>query len=251
MLLRDIEIRLKDKIPRSGSWPPGTSESYGIFGRSTKSIKRAIYAVTYNEGTEHILHQYDLALFHHPFHPGKDLKIPYGLFHTALDCCRGGLNDQWRDMLGIIDPKHFDANLGWYGAIAPVSKEDLIAKVEAFICGKIMGQALFTKDEIKSVCVCTGLGGLVLKQAAMTNTDCYIMGEGIGYSDESIPCIIETGHTLSERCGINLLRKILPEIQIDPMPIEHDRFANEVAMSAEFRYQIQEEQSRCQECQPR
>lgn len=221
-----IKQILEKAIPRSDSWPDQI-EPYGqnkLFDDEAE-VKKILYCVTPSEKISAYAkaNGYDLVIAHHPY------TIPdiAGLtFHTALDCCKGGLNDQWKDLLGVKSAEHFDRNLGWYGEIEPIKFDDLVTKIENFIGSKILGKCASSLEVIKTVCICTGLGGLVLDSARKTNADCYILGELI-CAESGFNATIETGHTLSEQCGINLLRKLLPYVSIDLAPIELDIFGRE------------------------
>ena len=64
--------------------------------------------------------------------------------------------------------------------------------------------------------------------AKSTKADCYILGEATASATQmGFKAVIEAGHTISEQMGIVLLRKLLPEIQIDAAPLELDYFGNE------------------------
>jgi putative NIF3 family GTP cyclohydrolase 1 type 2 len=212
-------------IPREIEWSKG--EPYGPFNVPLDlEVKKILFCVTATpEVTDYFKeHKYDLLISHHPW----KRYVPQMIFHTALDCCRGGLNDQWRDALGVIDPQHFDGTLGWYGKIAPIRFEDLVEKCERFMGHKIIGQLHSELETIESVVICTGLGGLVTDLAKSTKADCYILGEATASANQmGFKAVIEAGHTISEQMGIVLLRKLLPEIQIDAAPLELDYFGNE------------------------
>ena len=231
MKISEIVSILEIAIPKKDSWTP---ESYGP-QKSIKNfnadIQRILFCVTptvevvryFNE------HDYDLLISHHPF----SVPVPQLIYHTALDCCRRGLNDMWCNFLAVKEAKHFDRNLGWFGKIEPITFQDLVKKIEVWLDHEIIGLNWSSKDIIESVCICTGLGGLVLKEAEQTGADCYILGE-LNYpvdSDSTIfSSILETGHTLSENIGVHLLRSLLPSIQIDLAPLDIDYFGHETCL---------------------
>jgi hypothetical protein len=161
------------------------------------------------------------------------------VFHTALDCCKGGLNDQWRDALGMTNTRHFDKNLGWYGHITPTTLDQLVSNIESWLGHKVQGQVFGTGDDvIKSVAVCSGLGGLVNKQALKTKVDCYIVGEAVAPAEQSgFKFYIETGHTISERMGYNVIREALTPhgIQVDMLPLEFEGWQREVYKKPEYK----------------
>ena len=224
-------IRLcKAACPANVAWTP--DEPYGEFniGDLNKQVKKVLYCVT---PTREVIayvrsHNYDLLISHHPFR----VDVPQLIFHTALDCCEGGLNDQWRDHVGLLPPyDHFDGTLGWYGEIKPVSFSELCERVRK-LSRSIDGEMFAPSPEfqVKSVVICSGLGGYVTDLALATNADCYILGENTRPAAlTGFRCVIETGHTNSEWMGVLLFKKILHGVQVDLAPREIDYFGRERA----------------------
>lgn len=235
MKAKDLIALLNEKIPKADTWR--YPEPHGIPNRhksdSTaldleKDIKRILYCVT---PTSEVIKQfkdnnYDLLISHHPFTVG----VPQLIYHTALDCCEGGLNDMWRDALGVKDAKHFDEKLGWYGEIESIKFEDLCVKIEQFMGYPIIGQKYNELEEIKSVVICTGLGGMVTDMAQRSQADCYIIGEAVEPANEmGFKAVIETGHTHSEWIGVRLFKKLLEPhgVEVDSAMVGFDRFGHE------------------------
>ena len=226
MIAHEVIEKLTRAIPREIEWSSG--ESYGPFNidRNT-DIQKILYCVTPTPEVIDYFYKnhYDLLISHHPYVK----RVPQIILHTALDCCAGGLNDQWRDALGIKNAKHFDGTLGWYGEIEPTSFASLVKRCEAFMGHQVQGQVYSTIEIVRSVVVCSGLGGLVTDLARKTNADCYIFGEATQKAkDMGFKAIIETGHTISEQIGVYLIREVLPELQVDLAPLEIDYFGREV-----------------------
>jgi putative NIF3 family GTP cyclohydrolase 1 type 2 len=217
------------RVPRDAEWSRG--EPYGAYGIvGNREVRRALYCVTPTSEVVRYYHEggYDLLISHHPF---VKRGIPQLIFHTALDCGVGGLNDQWRDLLEIKNPQHFDGTLGWYGEVDPISMEGLCAKIERWIDAPIVGQKYSTIPEIKSVVVCSGLGGLVNDLALKTGADCYILGEAMQTAENSgFQSVVEVGHTLSERMGVKVFKEALAPygVEVDCAPVGVDRFGAEV-----------------------
>jgi putative NIF3 family GTP cyclohydrolase 1 type 2 len=186
---------------------------------------------------------YDLLVAHHPVNLNYDL--PTMVFHTALDCCKGGLNDQWKDILKIQGAQHFDKNLGWYGEIEPKTLDQLVTQIEQQLGHKVQGQIYGPKTGlIKTVAVCSGLGGLVNGSALKTNVDCYIVGEAVSLAEKSgFLYYIEVGHTISEQMGVNVIKEVLEPhgIQVDLMPIEFEGWKREVYSDPRRTLRIDEE----------
>ena len=102
--------------PKEISWDRMRREAYGAYGIEdhNKTVKKVLYCVTPSHEIESYAkdHGYDLVISHHPTYACRG--IPHLIFHTALDCCEGGLNDMWRDHLGLhASSRHFDGRLGW------------------------------------------------------------------------------------------------------------------------------------------
>lgn len=227
MKTRDVIDILTAAIPNSDTWSKG--EPYGAFNVDPEAeIEKILFCVTATEEvkTYFLKNNYDLLISHHPY----KTDVPQLIFHTALDCCKGGLNDMWSEAVGIQNAQHFDRNLGWYGKIAPISLHDLCQKIELFTERKILGQACSKKKLIESVAVCSGLGGMVVHSALKTDVDCYIIGEATWNAKTSgFNAVIETGHTNSEWIGIRLIQKLLPSsLVIDLAPSTLDLFGGEI-----------------------
>jgi len=239
MKMSDAIRVCKERIPKEIAWTQ--NEPYGEYNieDGNKTISKALYCVTPTQGVLNLFKAggYDLLISHHPFIAGKG--IPQLVFHTALDCCEGGLNDMWRDHLGLKNPyKHFDGTLGWHGEIEPIEFDKLIEKVGAF-SGKVEGQKFLGIGEsniIRTVVICSGLGGLVNEQAFETNADCYIIGQNIMPAETTgFRALIETGHTASEWIGVNLFKEILNGMQVDLAPADVDVFGEEFFRAARIR----------------
>lgn len=209
MLGKELVKILTDAIPEKDSW--GGAEPYGPYNMDlNRDYTNILYCVTPNyEVVEYFKeNNFDLLISHHPMVAGKN--VPQMIFHTALDCCKGGLNDMWKEALDIKNAQHFDANLGWYGEIDPISFSDLVWNIASF-CGAVEGQTYCKINRpIESVVVCSGLGGLVNDLALKSKADCYILGEALAPAAESgFNALIETGHTNSEWIGVKLFDSLL------------------------------------------
>ena len=228
MKAKDIIAILNKAIPKAESWSVGESYGANFHVKPLADVKKILFCVTpTHEVVEYFKqNKYDLLISHHPFAS----TVPQLMYHTALDCCKGGLNDMWRDFLGVKDATHFDRNLGWQGRIDPISFHDLVKKIENWLQHEIIGLSWSKKEIIESVCICTGLGGLVLNEAERTGTDCYILGElthTVTAGSTNFSSIIEVGHTLTENIGIAFIRSLLPSLQIDLAPLAIDYFGQE------------------------
>lgn len=231
MKISEIVSILTKAIPIKDSWIP---ESYGAYNIDdmSKDVKKILYCVTATEEVVEYFkkHNYDLIISHHPF----VVPVPMLVFHTALDCCKGGLNDMWAELLEVKNAKHFSRNLGWVGSIEPISYDALLEKIENFIGAKVIGVKYTNGSMISSVVICTGLGGMVFSEAERTKADCYITGELMSshVKDSRFKGVVEVGHTLTEFIGIKLFKELLPNVQIDSAPLDIDYFAMETSIGS-------------------
>lgn len=232
MKMSEVIKKCVDAIPRSVEYTEG--EEYGPFNITNldTEVKNILYCVTPTKEVEDCFRKckYDLLISHHPIVTSPD--IPQLIFHTALDCCEGGLNDMWAKAVGL-DPnkkQHFDKDLGWFGPLVdPIPFDWLLRKVRLF-AGSVDGQ-IFHKggDLVKTVAVCSGLGGLVTKKALTTGVDCYIIGEAVGPAEKmGFNSVIEIGHTNSEWQGLKFFDQLLKGCNIEVDYIRHaDYFGTE------------------------
>lgn len=226
----DRVVRILEKgIPeKMACW---SHEAYGGYNINRRAdIKKVLYCVTPNAAMEGYAQErgYDLIFCHHPF----KTDMPQFIAHTALDCCEGGLNDQFKEMLGIKNVQYFDGMLGPYGEIDPLPFGALCQKVERFIKAPIIGQkaSKLGDEPVRSVAVCTGLGGSVNSKARATGVDCYILGEATqSFEDSGFKAMIECGHTNTEWIGVNLVRELLAPhgIVVHRVPVTLDRYSQE------------------------
>lgn len=226
--IKEVVSSLNAGIPIKDSW---VSEQYGPYNikNFNAPVNKILYCVTATNEVVNYFHKngYDLLVSHHPF---VKPNVPQLVYHTALDCCEHGLNDMWRDAIGLQNATHFDKNLGWVGDVEPIEFDDLLAKVEAFIGHKVIGHFETDGKPITSIVICTGLGGMVFRQAEDTGATCYLTGE-LSFPDKGkFNSIIEVGHTLTEFIGIRYLQKLLPDVQIDVAPLNLDYFGVETSI---------------------
>lgn len=241
MVAADLIKLLTEAVPESDTWGK-SREPYGFTELDEAvDVKSVLYCVTPTKEVVEAFKAggYDLLISHHPFRVGG---VPQAIFHTCLDCCNGGLNDMWKDALGIKNARHFDENIGWVGEIEPITMNSLLTKIEAFTGKPVLGQ-VFCKPELEhitSVVVCTGLGGLVNHSALATGAECYILGESCCRAEDSgFKAMVEVGHTNSEWIGVKLFKKLLEPygVRVDGAEIGKDRFGGEVYRSRNFQQQ--------------
>lgn len=243
MKIKDIINTCNKAIPREVEYSKG--EMYGAVNIPDENadVTKILYCVTPSDEVAEHFHKnnYDLVISHHPI-TFKDKTIPHAVYHTALDCCEGGLNDMWADALKLKKDtmKHFDDELGWFGELeTPVKFNELVSNVEKF-AGSVDGQVYCKGNKlIKTVVICSGLGGLVTEIAAKTGADCYILGEATDNADMmGFDSVIETGHTNSEWQGVNFFKDLLEQhgLTVDSTPLELDKYGEEHFIGNEEQY---------------
>jgi putative NIF3 family GTP cyclohydrolase 1 type 2 len=227
--MSDLVRVAKAACPEATAWEQG--EPYGEYNVENyhADVKRVLYCVTASHAVVRYAREqgYDLLISHHPYIPPD---FPTLVMHTALDCCEGGLNDIWRDHLKLAEPcQHFDGTLGWYGALPkPLEWGELLTQVQA-LSGGIIGETYTSLKTIKTVVICTGLGGMVVDQALRSDADCYILGQNMMSAKETgFRAVIEVGHTLSEWVGVKFWQEVLRGVRVDLTPKHLDSFGCEV-----------------------
>lgn len=229
MKVREIYKVLSQKITKEDSF---REEPYGHYNivNWEKEVKKVLFCVT---ATAEVIalfkkKKYDLLIQHHPFVCDD---VPLFIFHTALDCCEDGLNDMWRNYLEVKNSFHFDKNMGWTGDITPISFDDLKAKCRAFIGDReILGYTFTTGELVKSVAICTGLGGIDWRAAEASGAECYITGQLLYPKPGKFKHIIEIGHTQTEFIGVDLIRRLLPGVKVDGASLDIDIYGEETCM---------------------
>lgn len=233
MKLSEVKTVLHTAIPKTETWNRAEGETYGLHNaKGDIEVTRALYCVTNSHQIINYAKKrgYDIIIEHHPFKIKS--SVPTFVYHTALDCCDGGLNNIWADHMGI-ENVHFDDNLGAVGELENEETfESILSRVEELVGDKVIGQLKNSGNPIKKIVICAGLGGIVITEAEDTMSDLYITGELTGDAKYSkMSNVIEIGHTLSERCGINLFKDLLPDVEIDLAPLSMDKFSNEIYKS--------------------
>ncbi len=233
MTQSELVERLSSAFPRENTWARALGETYGPGGIDPAGVvHKVLYAVTVTRDVEDLFVEggYDFLVLHHPFRPTR--PIPHFVAHTALDCSPSGLNDIWRDALGMKETRPITDNLGHVGRIEAISFDELCGRVRA-VSGHIEGQLRGPGRLVETVAVCTGLGGLIAREAAASGADVFITGELIQPAGSiRMPGIIEMGHTRSERIGVEAVRRVLgPSVLVDGAPLGVDRFQDEVYRS--------------------
>lgn len=241
MKLSKLKTILDALVPKSAGWDGATGERYSLQGDwpTDPEIESILYCVTPSEAIMQyaMARGYDAVISHHPYQIAG--YIPQFIYHTALDCVPGGLNDWWADMFlqkELSVRTNFDGNLGRVIQLRdPTSIESIIRKTKsaAGIVGEIWSED--PDQEVSSICICTGLGGMVTKEAAESRADLYITGELCAPAEESgFKHVIETGHTISEsRSGWEFFSRRLP-ITVGRAPEALDKFADEIFLLDPF-----------------
>ena len=196
----------------------------------------------------------NLIVSHHPviFHPLKRLapgEAAYDLAagriaaicaHTNLDAAVGGVNDALCDCLGLENVKDLnDPEYLGFPAIARIGKlpscrfgdgasAKTLADYAVECTGAYGARFVDAGRKIKTVAVCSGAGGGLIKSALCNGTDALISGD-IGYHEfllalEKGLSVIDVGHFASENVIVGALSKRLegefPECEVCIIPAD-------------------------------
>ncbi|WP_394822559.1 Nif3-like dinuclear metal center hexameric protein [Pendulispora albinea] len=161
--------------------------------------------------------------------------------HTALDVAPGGTNDVLADVIGLVDrvplrevavPAPHAFGMGRVGAVAPASREALIARIKAglglshvLVAGPMAGSA-------RRVAVCAGACGDLYRDAIAAGADLYLTGE-IRHHDAlaaaaagmTVVCAL---HSNSERVALGALERTLREkltVTVERSTADRDPFS--------------------------
>ena len=173
----------------------------------------------------------DLLITHHPSVFGEEIDSytqsildkakEYGInlysCHTNLDCCTGGLNDQFAKLLGMKDVKVIDG-CAREGRIEEIDLLALARKVSS-VLGDSNVKYVGDKDKrISKIAICTGAGARdeeLIEYAKDNGVDCIIGGESkisiaLRVVDYSLS-LIDVGHFESEIFCVDIFKEWIEE----------------------------------------
>ena len=211
-----------------------------LVGDPNAAIARVLTCLTLSSDVveEAIREQVDLVISHHPlpFRPlakittksstgARLLKLfahqcAVCSYHTAYDSCLDGINDQWCQRLGILDPRPLRENAafagaggGRHGAIAPIRLVDLAAKVKLSVAATSVDYVGGADLIVSRAAVACGSGGEFLEDAARLDCQALITGETNLHTCldalEKGMGIVLVGHFHSERFAMEELARRL------------------------------------------
>lgn len=174
----------------------------------------------------------NIAVTHHPlfFNPIKriDLDAPLGKVleravrdqvtiysaHTNLDTIAGGVNDTLADRIGPLDNKRSFAVMGRIGEVT--SKETLKSIADSVKSGFSLKDIVIVGDmarSIRTIAVCGGSGGSLVREAAENGADLLITGDVKYHAAKDAEAlglaVMDIGHFASESIVLPVLAGII------------------------------------------
>lgn len=218
-------------------WAPSQwaleSDNVGLLiGDKSRHVSRVLTALDLSEDVlrEAVQGRFDFVITHHPLisrhvQPinsitadnslGKKIMTlignGIGLFcaHTNLDAAPGGVNDLLFDLFGLENKQNLilpenenSPTLGLMGTVSPITLAELARHVGDILkldCVRYVGDS---NKQIRTVGLCSGNGGALIKYALAKKCDVFITGD-IGYHTaldvlEAGMCMIDATHYASE-----------------------------------------------------
>lgn len=186
---------------------------------------------------EAVAERADLVIVHHPlpFRPLKALTtdsfdggriwrlasagISVYSPHTGFDSAKRGINQRLAALLGLTniaplspiatasDPQ---IGVGRRGDLAQAAALDVFAKRALTALHATDGSVVGTADrQVRSVAICCGSGGDLLRQAVAVGADCFLTGEANFHTaleaEAAGIALVLVGHYASERFALELL----------------------------------------------
>ncbi len=138
--------------------------------------------------------------------------------HTSLDNAPGGVNHKIAGLIGLQDlrwlmPKEGeDAGSGLIGTLpAPERDSDFLRRIKGIFGVECLRHSECSDREIRTVALCGGAGGFLMREAVRKGADCFVTGEFHyhDYFENDGMLLAELGHYQSEQYTIELLAELL------------------------------------------
>lgn len=138
--------------------------------------------------------------------------------HTSLDNAPGGVNYKIAELIGLQDlrwllPKEGeDAGSGLVGVLPkPERDSDFLQRIKRQFGVECLRHSECNGREIRTVALCGGSGGFLMRDAVRAGADCYVTGEFHyhDYFENDGMLLAELGHYQSEQFTIDLLEALL------------------------------------------
>ena len=138
--------------------------------------------------------------------------------HTSLDNAPGGVNHKIAELIGLQDLKWLlpkegeDAGSGLIGTLpAPERDSDFLRRIKVTFGVECLRHSECSGREIRTIALCGGAGGFLMRDAVRKGADCFITGEFHyhDYFENDGMLLAELGHYQSEQYTIDLLAELL------------------------------------------
>ena len=137
--------------------------------------------------------------------------------HTSLDNAPGGVNYKIAELIGLqnlqwLQPRDAESGSGLTGEL-PVPEEDtaFLARIKRIFGVECLRHSATCGRPVKTVALCGGSGGFLMRDAVLKGADCFITGEFHyhDYFENDGMLLAELGHYQSEQYTIDLLAGLL------------------------------------------
>ncbi len=140
--------------------------------------------------------------------------------HTALDSCKGGLNDYLARSLGVLDcevlvPSSVDSEVG-LGRVGRLEYELTAEQLAARVKAKLNAPVVKYQDGgrlIGRVALCSGSGGSLIESAKRANVEAYICSDLKYHNFAEVAfagiTLIDVGHFESEICALDIFESVI------------------------------------------
>ena len=139
--------------------------------------------------------------------------------HTSLDNAPGGVNHKIAELIGLqklcwLLPGDGGSGSGLIGSLpAAESDSGFLARIKRIFSVDCLRHSECSGRQIKTVALCGGSGGFLMREAVRQGADCFITGEFHyhDYFENDGMLLAELGHYQSEQYTIDLLAGLLSE----------------------------------------
>ncbi|MEG1886756.1 MAG: Nif3-like dinuclear metal center hexameric protein, partial [Oscillospiraceae bacterium] len=151
--------------------------------------------------------------------------------HTNLDAASGGVNDTLCETLELLNVHGFSPieDYGYEARFGTLSSPVTADGFAEFIKEKLGGTVKYIDggQKIKTVCVCSGSGGSLLREAVATGAEAFVTGD-VKHSvfleaQRNKISLFDAGHWNTENIIIDKLSQLLREnfSQVNVLPFCH------------------------------
>lgn len=151
--------------------------------------------------------------------------------HTSLDNAPGGVNHKIAELIGLQDlkwlqPRDEESGSGLIGELdVPEHDSDFLHRIQSVFGVECLRHSECIGRQIKTIALCGGSGGFLMRDAVKQGADCFITGEFHyhDYFENDGMLLAELGHYQSEQYTIDLVAELLsqsfPDLEVEKTSI--------------------------------